>query len=217
MPALLRRRECLVPTWRGWLVAGVMLALAGFAFVRGIFPWLAVQDSIPGGVLVAEGWAPDYALTRVIEEFRAQPYSGIYVTGIPMEKGGVLSEYGTFAELSAATLVRLGADPQTVHAVSSPEVRKDRTYATAVALREWLRVHQVPSDRVNVVSVGAHSRRTRLLFEKAFGPDTRVGIIAIPHRDFDSAQWWRSSQGFRIVTGEVIAYAYARLLFRAEP
>jgi len=216
MFGFLQRRECLVPTFRGWLVLGVVFALAGFALVRGIYPWLAVQDSIPGGVLVAEGWAPDRALALTIEEFQRHPYRGIYVTGIPMEKGAVLSEYGTFAELSAATLIRLGADPRTVQAVPTAEVRKDRTYASAVALRDWLRAHQIPADQVNVVSVGAHSRRTRLLFAKAFGPATRVGIIAIPHADFDTAQWWRSSQGFRIVTSEVIAYVYARLLFRAE-
>jgi len=217
MPVLFRRRECLVPTWRAWLALFVLLVLVGYAFLRAVFPWLAVQDSIPGGVLVAEGWAPDRALAKTLDEFRARPYSGIYVTGIPIEKGGVLAAYPTFAEASAATLIKLGADPQTVHAVPAGNVLKDRTYTTAVALRDWLREHQVPADRVNVVSLGAHSRRTRLLFQKAFGPATRVGIIAMPHSDFDPAQWWRSSQGFRIVTGEIIAYAYARLVFRAEP
>jgi hypothetical protein len=38
-------------------------------------------------------------------------------------------------------------------------------------------------------------------------------LVGIPSRDCDEYHWWRSSQGVRVITGEVIAYAYARLLF----
>ena len=38
-------------------------------------------------------------------------------------------------------------------------------------------------------------------------------MVAIPANDFDERHWWRSSQGVRIVIGEVLAYGYARLLF----
>ena len=67
--------------------------------------------------------------------------------------------------------------------------------------------------------MGPHARRSRLLFEKAFGRDTRVGIIALEDRDYDPAHWWKSSQGVRTVTDELIAYGYARLLFHpaAQP
>ncbi len=214
---LLHRRSCLFPTARGWLTILILFALVTTIAVRGIYSFLAMQDSVTGGVLVVEGWAPEHALVETLAEFRRGPYLGIYVTGVPMERGAVLSEYKTFAELSATSLVRLGADPQTVHAVPSPEVRQDRTYATAIALRDYLREHGISAEKVNVVSLGAHSRRTRLLYEKAFGPTTHVGIIAIPHRDFDSARWWSSSQGFRVITGEVIAYGYVRCLFHPDP
>ncbi len=210
---LLRRRECLVPTWRGWLALALVCALFGLAFVRGIYGFLAVQAPVPGGVLVAEGWVPDYALDATLAEFRRQPYLGIFTTGTPIEHGEILSELKTFAELNAAVLLRLGADPQSVHPVPSAPVKQDRTYATALALRDWLRIHGVSAEKVNVISLGAHARRTRLLYAKAFGPSTRVGVIAIPHRDFEPRRWWRSSQGFRIMTGEVIAYLYARCLF----
>jgi hypothetical protein len=203
----------LLPTVRGWLAIVLFLVLAATGAVRGVYSFLSVQDSVPGGVLVTEGWAPDYALAEGLAEFRQHHYEGIFSTGSPMDEGGVLSEYKTYADLSAAILIRLGADPQTVHAVPSPAVAQDRTYASALALRDSLRAHGVAMEKVNVVSVGTHSRRTRLLYEKAFGPSTRVGIIAVPHRDFEPERWWRSSQGFRIVTGELIAYFYARFLF----
>lgn len=210
---LIHRRACLVPTWRGWLALLAVVGLAGFAAVRGIYGFLAIQDPVPGGLLVAEGWAPDYALVEALEEFRRHPYRGIYVTGVPIEHGGMLFDYMTFAERSAVVLIRLGAEPDKVHAVPAPNVRQDRTYATARTLRAWLASRGIPAEKVNVVSLGAHSRRTRLLYEKAFGTNTRVGVIAVAPRDFDPARWWRSSQGVRIVTGEIVAWLYARFVF----
>jgi hypothetical protein len=217
MSILFRRRECLVPTWRGWLAILLVAALVGTAFTRGIYSWLAVQDPVPGGVLVVEGWAPDHALKAALAEFRARPYEGLYTTGIPLEQGAVLSQYKTYANLSASVIVGMGADPQEVHAVPTSEIKKDRTYATAIALRDWLAAHHVSAEKVNVFTIGAHARRTRLLYEMAFGPGSRIGIVAVPHNDFNPGYWWRSSSGFRTITSEVIAYGYARFLFHPEP
>lgn len=213
---LLHRRECLLPTRRGWLALLIAAALALVALGAGAYPFLAVQDSVPGGVLIAEGWLPDYGLKEALAEFRSGSYSGLYVSGIPLDQGAILSEYRTFAELSAAVLLKLGADPQTLHAVPAPPVAQDRTFSTALALRDYLQSHGVRAEKVNIVSLGAHSRRTRLLYEKAFGPGVRVGIIAVPHRDFDPARWWRSSQGVRVVIDEIIAYLYGRCLFHPK-
>jgi len=54
-----------------------------------------------------------------------------------------------------------------------------------------------------------------LLYEKAFGKGSEVGIIAVPDHGYDAKRWWASSKGFRDVTDEAIAYVYARLIFRA--
>ena len=49
---LLRQRLCLVPTWRGCLVLGLVVGLLTLGAVRGIHSFLAVTDPLPGGVLV---------------------------------------------------------------------------------------------------------------------------------------------------------------------
>ena len=79
-----------------------------------------------------------------------------------------------------------------------------------------MREHGVAANALNIITSGAHSRRTRLIFEKAFGDGVAVGVIASRDRDFDPRRWWTSSSGFRTVTGEIIAYLYARFLFRAS-
>ena len=212
-PGLMQRRECLVPTWRGWLVfLGACLVLSG-GLLRGIYPFLAVNDPRPGGVLVTEGWATEETMAVVLAEFRRGQYEAVFVTGGPIEKTSPLAEYKTYAEHGAMILTRVGCDPRAVHAIPAPPVVQDRTYASAVALKNWLREHGVAAEKVNVMSGGAHSRRTRLLFQKAFGDGVTVGIIASPDRDFDPRRWWASSAGFRSVTSEAIAYLYARFLF----
>jgi hypothetical protein len=89
----------------------------------------------------------------------------------------------------------------------------DRTYASALALKNWLGSHGVVETNLNVISLGPHSRRSRLLFEKALGKDYKVGIIAIENQEYDAKQWWASSAGVRSMLDEIIAYLYTRLSF----
>ena len=209
----MRRRQCLVPTWRGWLlVLGVGLALF-IGLVVGLYPFLAVNDPLSGGALVVEGWAADSVMEAAVREYQRHPYTKLYVTGIPLERGAPLAEYETYAELGAATVFKLGLATNEVQAVPAPRVRQDRTYASAVALRQWLQVRGEVPGKIHLVTEGAHARRSRLLFQAAFGPDVQVGVTAWPSGEFDPARWWRFSAGFRGVTGEAVAYLYAKFLF----
>ena len=211
---LLRRRMCLVPTWREWLVILAVGIALFFGILRGLYPFLAVNDSRPGGVLVVEGWGAEDMMRDVLAEFQREHYETLYVTGGPIEESSPFAEYKTVAELGANLLKRVGGDPKSIQPVPSPKVVQDRTYASAVALKTWMHEHGVATTTVNLVSGGTHSRRSRLLFQKAFGDSATVGVIASPDREFDPRRWWASSLGFRTVTGEAIAYLYARLLFR---
>ncbi len=213
---LLQRRTCLCPTWRGWLMAALIVVPLVVAGLRGLQPFLALNRPAPGGVLVIEGWLPDFAMEAALAEARRTPYAAIYVTGGPLEQGKPLSVYKTFAELGAATLEKLGPATPAPIAVPAGDVRRDRTYASAVTLREWLKAHGGAPAKLNLVSIGAHARRSRMMFAKAFGPGTEVGVIAVAGRDYDSRHWWRTSQGFRTVTDEFIAYLYATFVFTAE-
>ena len=210
---LLGRRQCLVPTLRGWLLLTLSLAALALLAARTLYPFLAVTDPVPGGVLVVEGWVPDHMLKAAIAEYKRDHYAGLFVTGIPLTQGAPLSEYTNYAYLGAATLLKLGMSTNDVQAVPTGVIRRDRTYAMALSLKSWWREHNMAPTKVNLVTGGPHARRSRLLFEKALGQGVSVGVIAIPANDFDERHWWNSSQGVRIVTGEALAYVYARLLF----
>jgi hypothetical protein len=213
---LLRRRQCLVPTWRGWLLLLCALVVAGIVAVREAHPFLAVTDPVAGEVLVAEGWMPDYSFRQAIEEFRRNRYRALYVTGGPLERGEPLSEFKTYAELGAAVIERFGLPTNAVQAVPAPRVRQDRTFASAIALKRWFQDRGSIPAKINVVTTGAHARRTRLLFEKAFRKTAAIGIISVEDERYDPKHWWRTSYGFRDVVNETVAYVYARFLFRAR-
>jgi len=211
---LARRRQCLVPTWQGCLVLILVLGLGVVAIGRNLCGFLAVTKPVPGGLLVIEGWSPDYAMRAAIAEFNTNHYERLMVIGGPLENGSPLSEYHTVAEMGAAVLVRFGMNSNLVQAVPAPLVRQDRTYVAGVALREWLRSHGTTASKVNLISMGPHARRSWMMLQQALGKQVSVGIVSLPSKDFDPVQWWRSSAGFRVVTDELVAYVYARVLFR---
>ena len=101
-------------------------------------------------------------------------------------------------------------------AVPSMPVRQDRTYASALALKDWLAAHNLNPSGLNLMTLGPHARRSRLLFHKALGKGVDVGVISVASQDYDPKHWWHSSQGVRVVLSESIAYTYASLFFHPK-
>jgi hypothetical protein len=183
-------------------------------FVRGLHPFLSVSAPVASSVLVVEGWVSDYAVEAAAQEFSRGGYSVLYVTGGPMERGAPLSDYTSYASLGAAVAEHFGVPTRQVQAVSAPSVRRDRTYASALALHDWMEIHNLRPPSLNVVTVGPHARRTRLLYEEAFGEGCRIGVISVEPEDYDPGRWWAYSQGVRSVMSETAAYLYVRIFFR---
>jgi uncharacterized SAM-binding protein YcdF (DUF218 family) len=211
---ILRRKECWALSWRGWLlVTSAGLVAAYFVFLN-IHPFLAVTHRMNTNVLVVEGWIQRYAIRGGVEEFKNGSYERIFTTGGPENgNGGYINDYQTSASVAAEALKRFGIPGDVVQMVPSRVIGRERTYSSAVALRDWFREHNTPVHRINVLTEDAHARRTRLLYQKAFGKNVAVGVIAVSNPDYDPTQWWRYSDGVREVIGESIAYIYARFFF----
>jgi hypothetical protein len=211
---MLRRKERWALSWRGWLlVTSVGLVAAYFAFLN-IHPFLAVTHRVNTNVLVVEGWIPRYAIRGGAEEFKRGGYQRIFTTGGPVVgNGGYTNDYNTWASVGAEIVKKSGVPDDLVQMVPSRVIARERTYSSAVALRDWFREHNTPVHSINVLTEDAHARRTRLLYQKAFGKNMTVGVIAVSNPDYDMTQWWRYSDGVREVIGESIAYIYARFFF----
>lgn len=207
-----------MPTWRGCLVLGVVLiaflTLSGLVLIRGIHPFLASEAPVDAEVLVVEAWVPNYALKVATDRAAARDCRFLLLAG-GMVKGEVDPEPGdTYPRMAEARLKHLGENMERVRVVESVTPTRDRTYSSAVAVREWLAREGVKVSKIDVLTVGPHARRSRLLYQKALGPDVKVGIISVPDREYDASHWWRYSEGVKEVLSEGAAYLYARFLFR---
>ncbi len=218
MPRLLRRREILWPTVWGWLLVLALLGAACFVLVQRAHEFLAVTAPAENAtLLVVEGWLSESELDAAADLYRRGSYTRIAVTGGPIEGWADLHGYASFAARAAEYLLKRGLPTHEVVAVPAPASAQDRTFLTAVALRDWLD-HSGRNDlAVDVVSSGTHARRTRRLFRAALAPSVAVGVIAIPPSGYDADRWWRSSAGAKAVLGETIGLTWTACCFRAPP
>ncbi|MDB5104089.1 MAG: hypothetical protein JWP91_1778, partial [Fibrobacteres bacterium] len=153
-------------------------------------------------------------MREALQGFRTGQYRMLVTTGGPLPQGMAYSSYGTYAQLAAHTLLDFGLGKDSLVAVPSPDVGRDRTHQEGVSFKEWLRATGTPCRSIDLVSFSSHARRSRLLYRMALGRQVEVGVYAPRDLGYDPAAWWRTSNGFRRVTDEVIAYLYAKLIFR---
>ena len=107
---------------------------------------------------------------------RADPVEG---------NGGYTNDYNTSASVAAESLKKFGVPADLVQMVPSRVIARERTYSSAVALRDWFREHNMPVHSFNVLTEDAHARGTRLLYQKAFGKNVAVGVIAVSNPDYN--------------------------------
>jgi hypothetical protein len=211
---LLTKRERWGLAWHAWLfllLASVLFA--GLVLVT-VHPFLASTHRVDANILVVEGWVHDYVILAGAKEFMDGAYQRVYSTGGPSTgSGGYTWDADTSASVGAGQLRAAGVTPASVQMVPSHVIGRDRTYYSAIALRDWFRTRNMDVRSFNIIAESTHSRRTWLLFQEAFGNKVKVGVIAIQNPDYDAKRWWRSSEGFREVVDEAIAYLYVKLFF----
>src|SRR5579862_1991289 len=175
--ALFRRRSIWFPTWRGWL----LLAGAGMVF---LLAWmlaipllLSPTQPLGRGILVVEGWLPDYTLEEAARAFESHHYRAIVVTGVPLDQGAYILTETNYAQLASETLQRMGIKPESIVCLARSKTPRNRTYGTALLVRRWLDSQSIDGG-VDVFTLGVHARRTRFYYRLALGPKYKVGIIA---------------------------------------
>ena len=210
------RQERWSLTFRGWFI---LLSLAGgmaIVAVVNVYPFLALTRPVASDCLVVEGWIPNYALDQAVDEFHRGGYRLLLTTGSIANDGWKDVPKYTSADWAAARLKDRGL-VQAVVAIPNRDQHGDRTYHSALAVRRWIDDHGAAIGAVNVVTLGTHARRTRLLFQKALGPGVKVGIISYPDRRYGPEPWYESSDGVRDVANEVMAYFYVQFFFWPSP
>lgn len=216
MPTLFRRREVVLPTLWGLLLLATLLALLAWAAALAAQPFFAINEPVKGAngrgarVLVIEGWVGEPELDQALALIRKGQYERVITAGGPIPS---FSPFANFAERAADYLRRKGLVDLPLDAVPSPRSLQDRTYLSALKVREWADAAKVPLDTVDVFTYDMHARRTRLLYRMALGNSSSVGVLAAYPTDLDSRRWWTNSYSLKILIGEVLSLAWTKCCY----
>lgn len=216
--SLIQRRELWVPTLAGWLV----LIVCGLATVvmagLTVYPFLAPNGPAAGArLLVVEGWMNATELDQVIDAYRRSDYQHVVTTGGPVERRLGLSGNTDYAELAANYLQTHGLTEVPITAIPAPASAQNRTFLSAVMVRNWMEEQNQQYQAFDLFSSGAHTRRSHLLYRMAFGPEIKIGILAAKPSNYDPRRWWQTSAGARAVLGESIGWLWTVCFFRPPP
>jgi hypothetical protein len=133
-----------------------------------------------------------------------------------------LLKYGTYAKLAADYLAQHGIPHNVITAAPAPQSAQDRTFLSAVVLRDLARQQGLNLDAMDVFSSGTHARRTRLLFQMALGSKARVGVLAARPSGYYGQyylpeNWWRSSDAAESVVMQSIGLIWVKCCFWPGP
>ena len=212
-----------MPTLWGWLVLMGVGAVAVVAFAHAAYGWFAPVDPARGTdgrgarTLVVEGWLDESELAQALAAFRRGRYERVLTTGGPIEPWVDVGDWKNYAVRAASTLRAYGIASVPVIAVPAPASKQDRTYLSAVMVRDWAAQSQVSLGAIDLYSAGVHARRSRLLFRMALGDAVEVGVLAARPPDFDAEHWWTSSSGAKSTMGESLSLAWTICCFWPAP
>ncbi len=186
----------------------IIFAAIVIIFILKIGSFLAINKPVDGEILVVEGWFyhNKHALKEAMEEFNNGNYVCLVTLGGPDTRDSMVS---SVANRAAEKLVELGFDDKFLVAIPSPYVKKNRTYNSALVLKEWFMKSKKEVKSLNVFTLGVHARKSYVLFRKVMGQSIAVGVIAAQETTYNQKYWWLSMRGIRLMFRNTIGYIYA--------
>ncbi len=103
-----------------------------------------------------------------------------YDIGILDGKRRVINNFNSFAELARNRILSMGIDSSLILAITGNRVKLNRTLTSALAFRDWLNTSNIKVEGINIVTVGAHAKRTWMTYNKILKGTYQIGIISLP-------------------------------------
>ena len=148
-----------------------------------------------------------------VAAYRRGHYERIVTSGGPIEPWPDAGGWRDFASRAAGTLRAQGLAGVPIVSVPAPEADRDRTWRSALAVREWAERSGTPLGSIDVFTSGVHARRSQLATRLAMGRNTEVGVIAAHRSGYDAGRWWRSSESAKATIGEAFSWGWTVCCF----
>jgi hypothetical protein len=216
---LLRRRQIWVPTFWGFLLLVIVMMgmIVGFALTANglLAPNAPAAGKAGAGArtLVIEGWMNPVYLPQAVEAFHRGHYERVLTTGGPMQPWADVGGWGNFAARAAANLHKYDLGGVPIIVVPAPDSKRERSYVSALMVGEWAKRSGLALGSIDLFTLGAHARRSQMLYRMALGRDVEVGVMAASPLDYDAQRWWDTSMGAKTTLGEAFSVVWTMCCF----
>jgi hypothetical protein len=212
-----RPRQIWIPTIFGWLILFFIALVMCLFVIRNIYSFLATNEPVGARVLVVEGWLTPEELDQAVHAFNKGNYEHVVTTGGPISDWPELTINNNYAKRAADYLAQHGVPRNMIIVVPTPASAQDRTFLSAVVLRDSAQQLGTKLNSFDIFSSGAHARRSRLLFQMAFGKKAQIGIFAARPVDYAPEVWWRTSSGVESIAFQSIGWLWVNCCFWSGP
>jgi hypothetical protein len=204
---LIQRSTVWWPTWLGLLCAAAVIVLPLLWWCICGESFLSLTRRLPSEVLVVEGWIGYEGIRAAAAEFKERGYQYVVPTGDLISERWD-EERVSYAEMAQNELIRAGVPRDRIIVAPAKENATQRTYGSAVAVRQALQGKGILPKTLNVFTWGPHARRSLLVFTKVNRPETNVGVISWLPPGYQLPPWWRSSERARELLTETAGYLF---------
>lgn len=183
------------PRWgltpRGHALAALLLAALAAGAWFGGEEFLALDAPVAPEVLVVEGWIGNTGVRAAAAEFHRGGYRWIVATG-GLTDGRWDEQRWSYAEMARRDLLASGVPANAILFAAPDESTARRTLGCALATHAALARLPFRPKHVTIFTLGAHARRSRIVYAGAL-PEYEVGCLAWRPTPAFAGPWWRSS------------------------
>jgi hypothetical protein len=123
-----------------------------------------------------------YVKEIIIDDKIKIPYqdNSEYDVGKLYGKNRTINNFNSSAQYAKNRLLSMGVDSSLVIAIPGNKVKINRTLSSALAFRDWLKTANIDIKGINIISMGTHTRRTWMTYNKILNEKYVIGIISLP-------------------------------------
>jgi hypothetical protein len=131
------------------------------------------------------------------------PYmdNSVYSVFYPGGEERIKNNYNSNAELARNRLISMGMNSSQIIAIPGETVIVNRTLTSALAFRDWLKQTNKDIRGINIISMGAHARRTWMIYNRILQEKYPIGVISLPDYIYTQSRIYRIIKNIRETLG----------------
>jgi uncharacterized SAM-binding protein YcdF (DUF218 family) len=208
---LVQRRTLWCLTWPGAFCVALFLAAPAVWWFYCGESFLSLTERRPAEILVVEGWIGRDGVRAAATEFERGGYRYVVTSGGVSKSEGWAEAGWSYTEGARQELIRSGVPEAKIIVAPAIDVDRQRTYESALAVWRKLQSLSIKARSINIFTRGPHARRSRLVFARVEGSETKVGVISWTPSSDQAVSWWRRSNRAKELLIETVGYLFEAL------